>query len=446
LFLIAVPAALQSLISFSAGTVDTIMVGQLGDEVLAGVAVSNQVNTFLFSLLVGITSGSSVLIAQYWGKKDAATIKNIFSFIFLLCITIGLAATAAALVFPRRIIMLMAGDNEALISAALPYFTIVCFSYALFAATTSLAGMLRNVEVVMAALLTSIVSALANVFLNYTFIFGKFGFPALGAFGAGLATAISRVIEFTVIFVYALRIQKKFPLKLGDLFNLKKYIGKEYLKHGVPIAISDSQWAFVGVLKAAIIGHLGTMMVSANAIADTIMGIGYISSGSLAAGAIVVVGKAVGAGDYKKARQYSNTIQIIFACMAVVMASLVFLLRVPIAGLFNVSGEVNALAVSFITIGAFTLLGTLYHAACFVGINRGAGDGRFVLFVDMICGWGVVLPLMFISAYVLMLPFPIVYLVSRIDQCFKWLIAFIRLRGDKWIRNVTVKRPDAEPA
>jgi len=300
------------------------------------------------------------------------------------------------------------------------------------------------VEVVMAALLTSLVSAVFNIFFNYALIFGRFGFPALGVLGAGIATVIVRVIEFSVIFVYSIKIQKKFPIALRELFDLRRYIGKEYLKHGIPIAISDSQWAFVGVLKAAIIGHLGTLMVSANAIADTIMSMGYISSGSLAAGAIVVVGKAVGSGDYKKAREYSNTIQMIFAFMAVVMASLVFLLRVPITGLFNVSGEVSALAVQLITIGAFTLLGTLYHAACFVGINRGSGDGRFVLKVDMICGWCVVLPLMYLSAHVLKLPLPIVYLVSRIDQCFKWLIAFIRLRGDKWIRNVTIAKPVQE--
>ena len=440
LFTIAIPAALQSIISFSVGMADTVMVGQLGDNALAGVAVSNQVNTFLFSLLAGITSGSSVLIAQYWGKRDAASIKYIFSLVFLACVSIGFLATAAALVFPRSVLRLMAGDNEALIAAAIPYFTTVCFSYALYAATSAMTGMMRNVEVVMAAMFTSLGAALLNIFLNWILIFGKFGFPAMGVKGAALATLISRIAETAIIAVYILFVQKKFPLKLADLFHTKIYIIHDYLRYGLPIAAGDSQWAFVGVIKAAIIGHLGTLMVSANAIADTIMGIGYISSGSLAAGAIVVVGKAVGSGDNKKARQYSDTIQIIFAVMAVVMASLVFGLRAPIAGLFDVSESVRGLAIQLITIGAFTLLGTLYHAACFVGINRGAGDGRFVFFVDMICGWLIVIPCMFVSAHVLRLSMPLVFLMSRIDQCFKWIIAFIRLRGNKWIHNVTRNR------
>ena len=437
LFSIAIPSALQSIISFSVGIADTVMVGQLGDEALAGVAVSNQVNAFLFSLLAGVTSGSSVLIAQYWGKRDSNTIRQIFSFVFLLCVGVGFLANVAALIFPYNVLRLMAGDNNALITAAIPYFTTVSFSYILFAATTSLAGMLRTVEVVMAVLFTSLSAAITSIFLNWVLIFGNLGFPAMGVRGAGIATVISRVIEFGVIAVYALCVQKKFRLRLTDLFRTKKYILKDYVKYGFPIALGDSQWAFVGVIKAAIIGHLGTFMVSANAIADTIMSLGFITSGSLAAGACVVVGKAVGAGDYKKVREYSNTIQIIFAIMAVVMAAIVFGVRMPVVGLFNVSEGVSELAVQLITIGAFTLIGTLYHASCFVGINRGAGDGRFVLIVDMICGWLIVLPLMYISAHVLRLALPLVFLASRIDQCFKWIIAFIRLRGNRWIHNVT---------
>ena len=442
LFNIALPAMLQSVISFSLGTADTVMVGQLGAGALAGVAVSNQVNAFLFSIIAGLSSGSAVLIAQYWGKKDTVTIKKVISFVFLLCCSIALLAAVGAFFFPGALLGVMTGDAQ-IITSGVPYFRMVSLSYILYAAVTSLAIMLRNVEVVMAMFWTSLVSSVMNLFFNWVFIFGNLGMPAMGAEGAALATVLSRICEFCVIFIYIFAVQKKFPLKIADLFRMDLSIAGDYRKHGMPIAIGDSQWAFVGLVKAGIIGWLGTTMVSANAIADTVMNIGFIASGSLSAGAVVVVGKAVGAGEYKKARQYSNTIQIIFASMAVVMASIVFLLRRPIVGLFKVEGDVGPLAVQMITIGAFTLLGTLYHASCFVGINRGSGDGRFVVKVDMICGWLVVIPLLWLSAHVLHLPYPLVYLTARIDQCFKWIIAFIRLRGDKWIVNVT--RDDSQP-
>ena len=96
-----------------------------------------------------------------------------------------------------------------------------------------------------------------------------------------------------------------------------------------------------------------------------------------------------------------------------------------------------------LAIGAVSLIGTSYHMACFTGINRGAGDSRFVFLVDMICGWLVVVPLSALAAagylneWHPLFTLPLVYLCTRIDQCFKWIIAFIRLRGNKWIRNVT---------
>ena len=162
-----------------------------------------------------------------------------------------------------------------------------------------------------------------------------------------------------------------------------------------------------------------------------------IFTNGLSNGACVVIGKSVGAKEYDKTRSYSNTIQVMFAIIGVCVAALLLSIRTFPPMLYNVSQETRDLATTFLTIGAITHIGTCYHAACFVGINRGAGDGKFVMKVDMICGWLVVLPLTFLTGFILKLPLPVVYLCTRIDQCFKWIIAFFRLRGDKWIRNVT---------
>lgn len=130
-----------------------------------------------------------------------------------------------------------------------------------------------------------------------------------------------------------------------------------------------------------------------------------------------------------------------FLCIGTVMALLVFLLRRPFFSLYHLDRPAMSLALTMAGICAPTLLGTTYHASCFVGINRGAGDSRFVMMVDMICGWLIVLPAAFISAFVLKLPLHWVYFATRVDQSFKWIIAFLRLRGDKWIHRVT--REDA---
>jgi Na+-driven multidrug efflux pump len=197
------------------------------------------------------------------------------------------------------------------------------------------------------------------------------------------------------------------------------------------------QWGLVGAFKSTIIGRLGPVMVAANSMTEVVLSLGSIFTSGLSNAACVVIGKTVGSGDHKKTREYSKTIQILFVGVGVVMMTLIYFIRpIPLAW-YHVSDATRTLAMQMLAIGAVTMLGTTYHAACFTGINRGAGDGKFVFKVDMVCGWLIMLPLTAMAAFVFKWPLPVVFLCSRIDQCFKWLIALIRLRGNRWIRNVT---------
>jgi len=242
---------------------------------------------------------------------------------------------------------------------------------------------------------------------------------------------------------YAFKKQCAIDIKPVDLLKFNRPMARDYRRYGLPVGITDMQWACVNMLKAAIIGYLTKEFMAANAITSAMMNLGTMFTFALAGGACVVVGKAVGEGDYARVRAYSKTIQILFAIIGVFMALITFLLARPFTSLYGSASDPNVrnLAIQMITIGACTLPFTSYHASCFIGINRGAGDSRFVALVDMICGWAIVLPLTFLAAQVFKWPLPVVFLMTRIDQTFKWIIAFIRLRGQKWIKNVT--REDA---
>lgn len=442
IFRISLPAAFSALVSFLVVVADDIMVSYIGSGVNQQSAVSqiNAITAFYTATISGLVSGSSVLIAQYWGKKDMERIKRIFSMVFMLSFGVSLLFCLAAVLFPDTIIrLILKGDGGDVTQLARDYFLIVCFSYIPFAVTNALTGMLRSVEVVRVTLYVSIASLFANIILNYIFIFGRLGLPEMGVQGAALATLFTRLIEMTIVWAYTFRVQKVLDIKPKNLISFDRVLFKDYAKYGLPVCFTDMQWALVGLLKAAIIGQMATSFISANAITNAMMNLGTMFTFALAGGACVVVGKAVGKGDIETAKEYSKTIQIMFAIIAFVMAAIVFLLRKPFTSLYNSAEdpEVYRLSILMIAIGAVTIIGTSYHASCFVGINRGAGDSRFVAKVDMICGWLIVLPCMFLSAVVFHLPGPIVFLASRIDQCFKWIIAFFRLRGDKWIKNVT---------
>ena len=439
---ISLPAALQALVSFLVVVADDVMVSKLPDGVAAQAAVAqvNSITAFYTATLTGLVSGSAVLIAQYWGKRDMARIRRIFAVVMWFCLGAAVLFAGAGRLFPKQMVGLVVGAGEtAVTDAALSYFAIACLTWLPYAVTTALIGMLRSIEVVKITLVVSVMALFLNVGLNAVLIFGLMGLPAMGVRGAALATLITRLCEMAVVWFYTFHKQRVLTIRPQDLLRPDRALAGDYAKYGLPVALTDMQWALIGMLKAAIIGQMGKVFMAANSIANSMANLGTMFTFALAGGACVMVGKAVGRGDYDRAKEYSKTIQILFFGIGLVMAALVFLLRRPFASLYGSAAdpEVFRLSTTMIAILAVTLVGTSYHASCFVGINRGAGDSRFVAMVDMICGWLVVLPATLLAAFVFHWPLPVVFLCTRIDQCFKWIIAFFRLRGDRWIRNVT---------
>ena len=434
--MIAIPVALQSLLSVGVNMADNIMVGNLGETNLSGVAMANQFSLYISFFVRGLTGGAALLLSQYWGKKDFGKIKLIFAIVLRIAFLVGISATAVLALFPSQAMHIFSNDAD-IIREGAKYLQIVCFSYIFYVISDTFVGMLRCVEVVRITLIITIVSLFTNITFNYILIFGKFGFPVLGIRGAAIATVLARMIELAITLTYVLKVDKRLQVRFKELFGWDRLLVKDFAKYGLPVLIGDLQWGLVSTLRATVIGRLGKEMVSANSIAEVVMSLGFAFTTGLAAAACVAIGKTVGAGEYKKTREYSNTIQILFLGAGVFIAAFVFFTRGIPPSFYNISEETRLLTKQFLAIGALSMIGTAYHASCFVGINRGAGDSKFVFKVDMIFGWLIVLPATFLSGLVFGAPLWVVYFCSRIDQFFKWIIAFFRLRGDRWIRNVT---------
>ena len=446
IFRISLPAAFQALVSFLVVVADDIMVSKLSGGASAQAAVTqvNSLTAFYTATLTGLVSGSSVLIAQYWGKRDMMRIRKVFSIVFWICIMTALVFTFFARLFPGAVTGLVISAKEAKVSGlAREYLRIACLTFLPYAVTTSLIGMLRSIEVVKITLVTTVVALALNISLNALLIFGLCGFPALGVSGAAIATLITRIVEMAMVVAYTFCIQKQLAIKPKNLLEIDRTLARDYARYGLPVGLTDMQWSLIGILKSAIIGQMGVAFMAANSIASSMANLGTMFTFALAGGACVVVGKAVGKGDYDAAREYSKTIQLMFLMIGIAMAALVFALRVPFTRLYGSAKdpEVYSLATTMIAILAVTLIGTSYHASCFIGINRGAGDSRFVAMVDSICGWLIVIPLCALGAFVWHVPAPVVFFFTRIDQILKVFIAFFRLRSDRWIRNVTRDSP-----
>ena len=198
LFLLALPLAGQSILTFSVNLADNIMVGQLGDTAISGVYMANQWNNLLQKFVQGFCTASLVIATQYWGRRDTDSIKTISAMTAKFCLTAGLVFFLMAFVFPEWLLGMYTTEAE-VIKESTRYLRIVCFSYLFYCVTEVLMASMRCVETVGIGLYTSISTLCINVVLNYLLIFGKFGMPKMGIQGAAVATLVARMVETAIM-------------------------------------------------------------------------------------------------------------------------------------------------------------------------------------------------------------------------------------------------------
>ena len=436
LLLLALPIALQNLVTFSVNLADSVMVGSLGDTAVAGMYMGNQIQTLLQVFSGGIEGAILILAAQYWGKRDAASIRRIVAIGVRFSVIVGAVLTVLCAAWPVQIIGLFTQDADT-ISTGAAYLRIVCFSYLFFCITQSLIAAMRSVEVARIGLTVSLWSLVVNVALNYVLIYGKLGFPAMGVEGAALATVIARMVETAVIAGYVFRKDKKLQLKIADLRVLDRLLLRDYVKYGMPIIAGQLVWAVNMLASSAIMGRQSAAgAVTAVSIANTLNSLAYVVMNGMSGAVGIITGKTIGAGLEGKMREYAKTVQILFLGLGLLTGLCVYLLRDPFISLYAVSAAAVAESQAYINVLSVTLIGTCYQAACLFGLVKSGGDISFVFKNDFIFVFLVVLPSAFIAT-ALHAPAWVVFACLKCDQILKCFVAVVKINRFNWMKNLT---------
>ena len=436
LLMLAIPMALQNLLSMSVNFSDNIMVGQLGERAVAGVLMANQVQNVLNMLVVGISASLVVLASQYWGKRDIENVKAVASIGIRVGVMVGLVVSVVTLLFPAAVLRIFTND-VGVIEEGVRYISILAFSYVFFCLTQTLMGSMRCVEVVKIGVFVSLSTLIVSVIGNYLLIFGNFGFPELGIQGAAIATLTARVVEAIIMVIYVRFIDQRLKFRFKELLRTNKQLLSDFFRYGLPVMGGDVSWGMIGALKIAIMGRMGESAMAANGISNILFGLITVMVWSTSGASGVIIGKTVGSGDYDLVKQYARTMQVIFVCLGLVAGFTLFNVRDLFISLYNFQEETQILARQFMTILSFSVVFTAYHAPCFTGIIRAGGDTKFVFIVDSICSWAFVLPMAFLAAFVFNAPPWVVFLCIFSDQFYKWIIAAIKTNRFGWVRNLT---------
>lgn len=436
LIALAIPVALQNLITFAVSFADNLMVGSLGDAAVSGVYMGSQIQTFLQMFSGGIEGAILILAAQYWGKRDTASIKRIIAIGLHFSIGFGLLLTTVCVMVPRPIISLFTDDAGVIADGAL-YLRIVCFSYLFFCITQALIASMRSVEVARIGMGVSLISLIVNVSLNYILIFGKFRFPAMGIAGAAVATVISRIAETLTMWIYVTRIDRKLELKLKELLVSDPVLRRDFIRYGLPLIGGNVVWSVNMMANSAILGRFSASVITAASIANTMNSLAYVTMNGMSSAVGIITGKTVGAGKTERMKEYAYTVQLLFLGMGLLTGGVIILLKNPFIGLYSgITAEAISYSSQFITVLSITMIGTCYQAAGLFGLVKSGGDIGFVFKNDTIFVFLVVLPSAIIAS-ILGAPAWVVFACLKCDQILKCFVAVVKINRFDWMKNLT---------
>lgn len=428
--------ALQNLITYMTGMMDTVMLGQLGEVELSGASLGNQFGTIFMVLTFGIASGSNVLLSQYWGKGDTDSIRSILSVMYRVTLAMAVAFTLAGRFFAVPILSVFTKDAQVILAGS-RYLAIVCYGYFLNGMTNVMLMTLRSVGTVAISLVVYTVSLFCNTFLNWVLIFGKLGFPALGMTGAAIATVIARAIEFSIALVYVLGFEKKIRYTARDFLRYDTTFVRDFTVVVAPVLLNELFWSVGNSMLLVVMGRMGRDFVTANSITQITTQFTQVFIVGLSNATAVIIGNSIGAGERQRTWDLARCIMVVGAVFGLAAGGLLLLLRGPVIGLYRIPEATKLLTAQVMAAAAAV---TVYQSLALVGlmgILRGGGDNRFVLILEAVTLWAVAIPGGFIAGLWLGWSAPAVYLILKSDELIKVAIGAHRIWGGEWIRDVT---------
>ena len=434
-FKLTLTIALQNVIVHSVNLADNVMLGRFNENAMAGVALVNQIQFLLQCMVMGLAEAALMFSSRSWGEKDIPAIRKITNISVKCGLILSFSLFAAALIFPEFILSLLS-SNPLEIEEGVRYLRIICFSYPMFAVSQLLLFMLRSVETVRIGVVTSVTTLVINVCLNYVFIYGNLGFPSMGVRGAAIATLTSRTVELLIVCYYVFFRDRKVELRLKHFGRIDRGLFFMYVKKGLPVFLSSVMWGFAQGVQTSILGHTEGPTIKANSISSVVFQIVTVITYASASATGVVIGKAIGEGKTDLVRPYAKTLQLLYLGIGLVTGTAFYLLKGPIISFYNISPEAKTVADQFMTVLSVTVIGTSYQMPCHTGIVRAGGDTSFILKVDTIFMWLVIIPISSVASFVFGAPPVVVYICLKCDQVLKCVIAAIKVNSFNYIKSL----------
>ncbi|MDD4745235.1 MAG: MATE family efflux transporter [Eubacteriales bacterium] len=336
---------------------------------------------------------------------------------------------------PDRILRLFV-TNPTTIEAGLNYLVFIRFSYLPYAVSLASMTALRAIGLSRPPMLIGSLAVLLNTALNYLLIFGRFGFPELGARGAGLATLIARCLEMILYLVLILRGRHYFTSQFDAIRSLNRQILSRAIGRVIPLISNELFWSLGIATLFWTYAQVDEPRIASLVIVEMTGNINFIIFNGLGAAVSVFVGTRLGSGRFAEAKANAGRLMTLAAVCSLSCGVIVFALSAYIPNLFNVIDEIRHSASQMLRINACLYAVITLNVSIFF-ILRIGGETRSTLVIDSGCMWLIVIPIAIALSQLAQPTMVMFYLALQSLELFKLLLGAWFYRRGRWIRNLT---------
>lgn len=427
-----VPIIVEQLLSSLMGTVDTMMVSNVGSAAISAVSLVDSINILVILALSALAAGGAILCSQYLGKKDNHSANESARQVLLIMTVLSVVLSALCLIFRYPLLNLIFGEVEADVMAnSQVYFFYTLLSFPFIGLYDAGASIMRAQNNSREPMIISIISNCMNIIGNAILIFGF----DMGVAGAAISTLISRIF-CAVVVLWKLRSDKE-PVYIRNYTTIRPdwALIKKILFIGIPSGIENSMFQFGKLAIQSTVSTLGTVAIAAQAMTNILENLNGIAAIGTGIGLMTVVGHCLGAGRKDEAIYYIKKLSVVAEVIIIASCVLVFVLTKPItmlAGLETASADLCFSMVLFITI-----VKPIVWVPAFVppyGL-RAAGDVKFSMIVSCCTMWLCRVSLCIYLCRVWGFGPIAVWIGMAADWTLRSIIFTIRFHSRKWLQH-----------
>ncbi len=433
---IVAPIALQFFMLACVSATDAIMLGFVDQTSLSAVSLAGQIQFVLNLFVSGIAIGCGIMIAQYWGKGDKGSIEKVMPIALYTNVLFGGMFTLLALLFPAELMRIFTSEAD-LVASGADYIKAVALSYVFCGISQVYLVLLKNTNRVSLSSKISSSAVVLNIILNAILIFGWLGFPAMGIRGAAIATAISRGVELIWSVLACVAAKEQVQIRWSGILHLDGQLSHDFWKYTTPVLGAALVWGIAYVLYSVILGHLGSDPVAANSIASIVKSMLQCVIRGVSAGAGIVIGNLLGAGQLEKAKRYGARITHMSIAIGVITGILLMIISPVVVQIAPISQTAKEYLQFMMIILGFNMMGQAVNTTVLDGIFCAGGDSRFDMQGNIGAMWCFGVPLGFLAAFVFGAPIWLVYIIISLDEIVKLPAVYLHYKKNIWVKNIT---------